>query len=601
MIGGDGSDSGQANNPPSAPPRPAPTPAPTNQYSSAAYVDSQGREFGQTYSSDPNQKPTQVDKITDVAGYGDQGGGGGGGGNKTLTFVAATPAAAVLGGGAEVASVLGTPVAATPSTTYITPTLEDQATALGISTINNDRYMSDEAFAQHLQRKIDLENRNRAFKEELRIKEEADAATPPPVVEDPSPEGVNDLFGTMMTDSSKYIDELKKGFTGAVTMGERDGPSLGGAQFTNEFRDYAKSMGYEIDRGLSPMDGPSFLVRPEGWTPDAFNAHIKTQEETAATAKTAAAVKAAEDKAVAEADAAEAARQVKIKDLEDQLSASQGLYGELQDKYGKTEEEYTGLKSNFEELFGNYGTLTGTYDEQKSAYDDLYGQYDTLESQLVDYNTQLADQKSNYESLLDEYTGLQGQYDTTTDEYGTLKDQFGTLDEQYQNQLGLYDTLQGDFSGLQGTLAEQQAAYETQKAAAEKNRVLGIAEKATSGAAKPDPRYTQTAQTATPAYTPVAANQGAQSLTPGATPYGITPIDYAANMPDFMNNPLDLSIPSFGATGQNAPPPIGGPMQQLTPMMDYSAPFQPYLQSINQQYGVNIPSAYTGIMAGGRQ
>jgi hypothetical protein len=496
----------------STPPRPAPTPAPTNQYSSAAYVDSQGREFGRTYSSDPNQKPTQVDKITDVAGYGDQGGGGGG--NNTpapVAPVAATPApvAPVAATPAPVAPVA--PVAATP-----TP----------------------------------------------------DVATPPPPVEDPSPEGLNDLF-VGMHQSKQYIDELKKGFTGAVTMGERDGPSLGGAQFTNEFRDYAKSMGYEIDKGMSPMDGPSFLVRPEGWTPDAFNAHIKTQEETAATAKTAAA--AAE---------AEAARQGKIKELEDALSASKGLYGELQDKYGQTKEEYTGLKSNFEELFGNYGTLTGTYDEQKAAYDDLYGQYDTLESRLGDYNTQLADQKTNYESLMGQYSDLTGQYEDTT---------------------SLYDTLQSDFSGLQGTLAEQQAAYETQKAAAEKNRVLGIAEKATSGAAKPDPRYTQPAQTATPAYTPVAANQGAQSLTPGATPYGIAPINYAANMPDFMNNPLDLSIPSFGATGQNAPPPIGGPMQQLTPMMDYSAPFQPYLQSINQQYGVNIPSAYTGIMAGGRQ
>jgi hypothetical protein len=382
-------------------------------------------------------------------------------------------------------------------------------------------------------------------------------------------EAKQSLFGTMMTNSSKYIDELKKGFTGAVTIGERDGPSLGGARFTNEFRDYAKSMGYEIDRGLSPMDGPSFLVRPEGWTPDAFNAHIKTQEETAAAAKTAAA-----------AAAAEAARQVKIKELEDQLSASQGLYGELQDKYGKTQEEYTGLKSQFEDLFGSYGTLTGTYDEQKAAYDDLYGQYDTLESQLGDYNTQLADQKTNYESLMGQYSDLTGQYD---------------------DRMALYDTLQSDFSGLQGTLAEQQSAYEAQKAAAEKNRVLGIAEKATSGAAKPDPRYTQPAQTATPAYTPVAANQGAQSLTPGATPYGIAPINYAANMPDFMNNPVNLNVPSFGATGQNAPPPIGGPMQQVTPMMDYSAPFQPYLQSINQQYGVNIPSAYTGIMAGGRQ
>jgi hypothetical protein len=186
-------------------------------------------------------------------------------------------------------------------------------------------------------------------------------------------EAKQSLFGTMMTNSSKYIDELKKGFTGAVTIGERDGPSLGGAQFTNEFRDYAKSMGYEIDRGLSPMDGPSFLVRPEGWTPDAFNAHIKTQEETAAAAET----KRLADEAAA---AAEAARQVKIKELEDQLSASQGLYGELQDKYGKTQEEYTGLKSQFEDLFGSYGTLTGTYDEQKAAYDDLYGQYDTLES-----------------------------------------------------------------------------------------------------------------------------------------------------------------------------------------------------------------------------
>jgi predicted nucleic acid-binding Zn-ribbon protein len=498
----------------STPPRPAPTPAPTNQYSSAAYVDSQGREFGRTYSDDPNRKPTQVDKITDVAGYG-QGDGNQNDNNTTASY--GNAAAAVLGGGAEVAPVLGTPVASTPP--------------------------------------------------------------PPPVVEDPPPEGVNDLFAGMRQ-SKQYIDELKKGFTGAVTIGERDGPSLGGAQFTNEFRDYAKSMGYEIDKGMSPMDGPSFLVRPEGWTPDAFNAHIKTQEETAATAKTAAA-QAAQDKATAAAAAAaEATRQGKIKELEDALSASKGLYGELQDKYGQTKEEYTGLKSNFEELFGNYGTLTGTYDKQKAAYDDLYGQYDTLESRLGDYNTQLADQKTNYESLMGQYSDLTGQYEDTT---------------------SLYDTLQSDFSGLQGTLAEQQAAYEAQKAAAEKNRVLGIAEKATSGAARPDPRYTQPAQTATPAYTPVAANQGAQSLTPGATPYGIAPINYAANMPDFMNNPVNLNVPSFGATGQNAPPPIGGPMQQVTPMMDYSAPFQPYLQSINQQYGVNIPSAYTGIMAGGRQ
>jgi predicted nucleic acid-binding Zn-ribbon protein len=515
--GGGGSDSGQANNPPPAPPKPAPTPAPTNQYSSAAYVDSQGREFGKTYSSDPNQKPTQVDKITDVAGYGQ--GDGNDNDNDPAPVSYGNAAAAVLGGGAEVASVLGTPVASTPP------------------------------------------------------------PPPPPVVEDPPPEGVNDLFAGMRQ-SKQYIDELKKGFTGAVTIGERDGPSLGGAQFTNEFRDYAKSMGYEIDKGMSPMDGPSFLVRPEGWTPDAFNAHIKTQEETAATAKTAAA-QAAQDKATAAAAAeAEATRQGKIKELEDALSASKGLYGELQDKYGQTQEEYTGLKSNFEELFGNYGTLTGTYDDQKAAYDDLYGQYDTLESQLGDYNTQLADQKTNYESLMGQYSDLTGQYEDTT---------------------SLYDTLQSDFSGLQGTLAEQQSAYEAQKAAAEKNRVLGIAEKATSGAARPDPRYTQPAQTATPAYTPVAANQGAQSLTPGATPYGIAPINYAANMPDFMNNPVNLNVPSFGVTGQNAPPPIGGPMQQVTPMMDYSAPFQPYLQSINQQYGVNIPSAYTGIMAGGRQ
>jgi predicted nuclease with TOPRIM domain len=331
----------------------------------------------------------------------------------------------------------------------------------------------------------------------------------------------------------------------------------------------------------------NWTTNPEKWVKDKAVADAAAAEaakvaeakrladaETKRIADEAAAVKAAE------AAEAEAARQVKIKELEDQLSASQGLYGELQDKYGKTQEEYTGLKSQFEDLFGNYGTLTGTYDEQKAAYDDLYGQYDTLESQLGDYNTQLADQKTNYESLMGQYSDLTGQYEDTT---------------------SLYDTLQSDFSGLQGTLAEQQAAYEAQKAAAEKNRVLGIAEKSTSGAAKPDPRYTQPAQTATPAYTPVAANQGAQSLTPGATPYGIAPIDYAANMPDFMNNPVNLNVPSFGATGQNAPPPIGGPMQQVTPMMDYSAPFQPYLQSINQQYGVNIPSAYTGIMAGGRQ
>jgi hypothetical protein len=62
----------------------------------------------------------------------------------------------------------------------------------------------------------------------------------------------------MTSKLKQYIDELKKGFTGAVTIGERDGPSLGGAQFTNEFRDYAKSMGYEIDRGMS-ANGRAFV------------------------------------------------------------------------------------------------------------------------------------------------------------------------------------------------------------------------------------------------------------------------------------------------------------------------------------------------------
>jgi predicted nuclease with TOPRIM domain len=485
----------------STPPKPAPTPAPTNQYSSAAYVDSQGREFGQTYSSDPNQKPTQVDKITDVAGYG-QGDGNQNDNNTTASY--GNAAAAVLGGGAEVAPVLGkVPKPGTPATSI--------------------------------------------------------------------PEGFKPPDGAA-TFAFQTWTNMDTGETWTANTGGWTAPNA------------------------------NWTTNPDKWVKDNAVAEAAAAEAAkvaeakrlaAAETKRLADEAAAETKRLADeaSAAAEAARQGKIKELEDALSASKGLYGELQDKYGKTQEEYTGLKSNFEELFGNYGTLTGTYDEQKAAYDDLYGQYDTLESRLGDYNTQLADQKTNYESLMGQYSDLTGQYEDTT---------------------SLYDTLQSDFSGLQGTLAEQQAAYEAQKAAAEKNRVLGIAEKATSGAAKPDPRYTQPAQTAfsgeghntftvTPAYTPVAANQGAQSLTPGATPYGITPIDYAANMPDFMNNPLDLSIPSFGATGQNAPPPIGGPMQQVTPMMDYSAPFQPYLQSINQQYGVNIPSAYTGIMAGGRQ
>jgi hypothetical protein len=87
----------------STPPKPAPTPAPTNQYSSAAYVDSQGREFGQTYSSDPNQKPTQVDKITDVAGYG-QGDGNDNDNDPAPVALHSTPVAATP-----------TPVAATPT------------------------------------------------------------------------------------------------------------------------------------------------------------------------------------------------------------------------------------------------------------------------------------------------------------------------------------------------------------------------------------------------------------------------------------------------------------------------------------------------------
>jgi predicted nuclease with TOPRIM domain len=483
----------------STPPRPAPTPAPTNQYSSAAYVDSQGREFGRTYSDDPNRKPTQVDKITDVAGYGQ------GDGDDHDAFMTdnndpapvsyGNAAAAVLGGGAEVAPVLGTPVAKP-----------------GTPAKSNSRRLQA--------------SRRRCW------------------------------FG------SSNVDQY--GFTGEEWTANTFGWTAPNANWTTNPEKWVK------DKAVA--DAAAAEAAKVAEAKRLADAETKRIADEAA-AKT----KRLADEAAA---AAEATRQSKIKELEDALSASKGLYGELQDKYGKTQEEYTGLKSNFEELFGNYGTLTGTYDEQKAAYDDLYGQYDTLESRLGDYNTQLADQKTNYESLMGQYSDLTGQYEDTT---------------------SLYDTLQSDFSGLQGTLAEQQAAYEAQKAAAEKNRVLGIAEMATSGAAKPDPRYTQPAQTAAPAYTPVAANQGAQSLTPGATPYGIAPINYAANMPDFMNNPVNLNVPSFGVTGQNAPPPIGSPMQQVTPMMDYSAPFQPYLQSINQQYGVNIPSAYTGIMAGGRQ
>jgi hypothetical protein len=85
-------------------------------------VDSQGREFGQTYSNDPNQAPTQVDEITDVAGYGQ---GDGSSHDDFMTNPTNDPApvsygsaaAAVLGGGAEVAPVLGkVPKPGTPAT-----------------------------------------------------------------------------------------------------------------------------------------------------------------------------------------------------------------------------------------------------------------------------------------------------------------------------------------------------------------------------------------------------------------------------------------------------------------------------------------------------
>jgi hypothetical protein len=91
---------------------------PTNQYSSASYVDSKGREFGKTYSSDPNQKPTQVDKITDVAGYGQ---GDGNDNDNDPAPVAATPAPVA----ATPAPVAATPapVAATPAPVAATPLL----------------------------------------------------------------------------------------------------------------------------------------------------------------------------------------------------------------------------------------------------------------------------------------------------------------------------------------------------------------------------------------------------------------------------------------------------------------------------------------------
>lgn len=71
------------------------------------------------------------------------------------------------------------------------------------------------------------------------------------------------IFNNPNVVPNTVLEELRKSYNRPVTIGELEGePSLGGGLFTPEFKEYAKSLGYEIDSSLAQMDMGERLI----WT-----------------------------------------------------------------------------------------------------------------------------------------------------------------------------------------------------------------------------------------------------------------------------------------------------------------------------------------------
>jgi len=211
---------------------------------------------------------------------------------------------------------------------------------------------------------------------------------------------------------------------------------------------------------------------------------------------------------------------------------------------------------------------------------------------VAELEAKLKAAEDQYSTLSKTYGETQGSYEDLTRRFEDLYGQFDTLTGSYADQKSAYDTLFGGYKMLEEQLADQRTAYEKNLEEAARRRRIELANM------MPMPsRPSYTAAPAMSGYTAVGGQPQTPTLSPGS--YSAPPIDFLAGLPSYLQMAPDLRMPDF--TGQYAINPLPGTSPvQPGPTVDVAAPFQPYLQAIYNQYGVNIPSGMTGIMGARR-
>ena len=295
-----------------------------------------------------------------------------------------------------------------------------------------------------------------------------------------------------------------------------------------------------------------------------------------------------------------------IEDVKGKLAKAKGQYSGLEETYNSALIDMEGTQGQFDDLFSDYGSLTTDYGDLQGTYDDLSTRYGTLEGT---YNTT----KEDLGKKAGEYDTLSGLYDTLTTNYGTVSDDYnaaignlGDLQGNYDDLFGdygnlntNYDTLSDDFSALTNT-----QSMTLDDLAAARDEAAGM---------RSDLRANETSQFLTandmdrtrrigsgigqvqaptqPEYTQAMDALGSTALAPGS--YQMAPIDFTSGLGDAgVFDPMALSNPaSYGATDYTN---LASPTQMGLPQttMDFGQPFNPYFESLNQQYGVDIPEDY---------
>ena len=314
-----------------------------------------------------------------------------------------------------------------------------------------------------------------------------------------------------------------------------------------------------------------------------------------------------------------------LADVNQQMKDLQGSFDIVTGDYGGLQDTYDALKTQYGNLQDELGTYASQMDSLQGTYDTLLGDYDTLVGQNKALVGDYGALQTDFEGLQDKYGTLTEQYDAATGELTGLKDQYGNLVGQYDSLTGQYTDLQGaydllggqyaglqdqfaglqtDFSGLQtqyGTamsdLEAQKQAYDAAQSKIQQQYFGKLQDEAAANLSKEQARRQAIIEAG--ATMPEISVPSISPLDPGS--YSAPTTNYALQLQNAAPNlfqPIDLSMPNVDFTSMYAPVPLAPQMTQSAPQMNFTAPFQPYLQAVQQQYGVSTPSAYTGIMGG---